>query len=124
MISRSGVERSKNAKFDTICLFLFIIANGYHDDIIKHRKSTINNRIKQMNYTLASTYGSGSYDSSNYNGTTTTSSNNSTTSSSTHGSVLTDTGIVLAAVVTVACLIVLAALVVRIWKRPTTKAKE
>lgn len=57
---------------------------------------------------LASTYGSGNYDTGTYNGATT----------ATSGGGLTDTGIALAAIVTIACVILLIALVVRIWKRP------
>ena len=74
---------------------------------------------------LASTYGSGTYDSSNYNGTSTTGTGTGSTGGSAGGAgtgVLTDTGIALVAAVTVACVIVLIATAVRIWKRPAKSA--
>jgi len=54
-------------------------------------------------FTIASTYGSGSYGNSTYNGAS--------------GS-LSDTGIAIAGIVTVAALILLTALVIKIWRRP------
>jgi predicted MFS family arabinose efflux permease len=71
-------------------------------------------------YTFASTYGSGTYNTSTYNGATTTSTG-SGSGSSAGGSVLTNTGFDVILAVTVACLIVFAALVVRFWKRPAKK---
>jgi hypothetical protein len=59
-----------------------------------------------MLYYLASVYGSGSYDSSNYNGAGTS-----------NGSLLTNTGFDLTLIVTVACLLACTALIVRVWKR-------
>ncbi|MFA5004317.1 MAG: hypothetical protein WC498_03525 [Candidatus Saccharimonadales bacterium] len=60
----------------------------------------------------ACAYGSGSYQQNGTCGTTTTPGN---------GSSLTNTGIAVAAIVTVACVILLVAIVVRIWKRPNKK---
>ena len=62
---------------------------------------------------IASTYGSGSYNSATYNGG----------SSSGSGS-LSDTGIAIASIVTAAAVILLAAIVVHIWKRPAKTALE
>lgn len=56
---------------------------------------------------LASVYGSGAYSSSTYDGT------------GGEGNALTNTGIVIGLVVGVAALILLIALVVRIWRRPS-----
>ncbi len=77
---------------------------------------------------LASTYGSGAYDSSNYDGvtagttTTTTSSGGNAGGSSAGGTgVLTDTGIAIAFVVMLASVILLTALVIRVWKRPAAE---
>jgi len=58
------------------------------------------------NWFLASAYGAGTYSNSTYNG----------------GSVLADTGIAMAAIVAAAALILLIAMAVRIWKRPSKKA--
>jgi hypothetical protein len=68
-------------------------------------------------YILASTYGSGTYNTDVYNGSTSTGTSTGTGSSS-GGGVLTNTGFDIALAVTVACVIVFAALVVRFWKRP------
>ena len=68
-------------------------------------------------YIFASTYGSGTYNTSTYNGATNTSTG-STGGGSAGGSVLTNTGFDIAAAITVACVIVFVALVVRFWKRP------
>jgi hypothetical protein len=59
---------------------------------------------------LASTYGSGSYDNSTYNGADAATSGN--------GGSLSDTGIAITVIITMAALILLTALVVRIWRRP------
>ncbi|HUB94141.1 MAG TPA: hypothetical protein VMB52_06585 [Verrucomicrobiae bacterium] len=59
---------------------------------------------------LAQVYGGGAYDSSTYQ------------QSSTSGGGLSDTGIAIASIVTLAALILLAAIVVRIWKRPRKQA--
>jgi hypothetical protein len=80
-------------------------------------------------HTIASVYGSNTYDSSNYNGALAIqgSSGGSTSGSSAGGAngkgMLTDTGIALAAVVTLACLIMLAAMIVKVWRRPKTIQK-
>jgi hypothetical protein len=68
------------------------------------------------NYYFASTYGSGDYNTSVYNGTTSTS-----TGTGTNGGVLTNTGIAIAGIVTIACVIIFIAMAVKIWKRPAKK---
>jgi hypothetical protein len=76
---------------------------------------------------LASTYGNGTYDSGNYNGTnvtntgggtTTTGGGNTTTGG---GNSLTDTGVLIALTVGVATATLLVAMIVRIWRRPSQK---
>jgi hypothetical protein len=67
---------------------------------------------------LASTYGTGDYDGSTYNGQTTT------TGSGANGGGLTNTGVMIAGVVTLAALILLVAVVVRIWRRPAKQTAE
>lgn len=62
--------------------------------------------------TIASTYGTGAYDSANYDGTNVSSSGSGT---------LSNTGLDIAVIVTIACIITLVALVVRIVKRKPTK---
>lgn len=75
---------------------------------------------------FAQTYGSGAYGSSTYENGTTVTSGSAGTSSAGGGSgttgVLTDTGFDILLAVTVACVIVFAALVVRFWKRPAKKS--
>jgi len=61
------------------------------------------------NLVLASTYGSHAYNTLNYNGSNQTSGSGG----------LTNTGIAVATIVTVSALILLTALLVRIWKRPS-----
>jgi len=62
---------------------------------------------------LASTYGAGAYNTSNYNGT-----------SAGGASTLANTGIAVLAIVSAAALILLLAIVVRIWKRPSKKTSD
>lgn len=66
---------------------------------------------------LASTYNDSSYGTSSYNGTSTTGTGTSTTSATGGTSPLTNTGFDLVAIVTVAALVLLVAVVARIWKR-------
>lgn len=61
---------------------------------------------------LAVTYGSNSYDSSTYGSGAT----QSTTGASSGG--LTNTGIAIASFVTIACIVLLIAVLVRFWRRP------
>jgi len=68
---------------------------------------------------LASTYGEGAYNTSDYNGTTSTGGTGSTGSG---GGSLSNTGIAIAGIVTIAAVILLVATVIRIWKRPSKKA--
>lgn len=66
------------------------------------------------NYYIAATYGSGSYDSATYGGNTTSSTGTSGTGTTGQ---LADTGFGVLAFVTVACLIIFVALLVRFWRR-------
>ena len=58
------------------------------------------------NWILASTYGAGAYSTSTYNG----------------GSTLSNTGIAIGFIVGAAALVLLIAMAIRIWKRPSKKA--
>lgn len=62
---------------------------------------------------LASVYGGGSYSTSAYS-----------TGNAGSGGSLVDTGIAIAAIVTLAAVIALVALAVRIWKRPSKQVTE
>lgn len=75
---------------------------------------------------LAYAYGSGPYGASTYatSGTTASTGSTSAPPSATPGASsgsLTNTGFDIAIVVTLACLITLTALAVRVWKRPSPK---
>jgi hypothetical protein len=68
---------------------------------------------------FASTYGSGSYDVGNYNGTNVTTTGSGTGTSGTgSGSALSNTGVLVGMIVGVAAATLLIAMVVRIWRRP------
>lgn len=71
---------------------------------------------------LGQAYGSGDYGNCSYN----TSSSCSTTSGSggTSGSPLANTGFMIAIVVTIACIIILVAILVRWWRRPRKAAQK
>lgn len=69
---------------------------------------------------LASTYGSGDYGTSTYNGTTATS---GTTSTGSGSGTLSNTGIAIVSIVSVAAVILLVAMAVRIWRRPKRAAE-
>jgi predicted MFS family arabinose efflux permease len=64
--------------------------------------------------TFAQVYGAGSYNSSTYSGSSTTASN--------AGGGLTNTGVAIATIATVAAVLLLIAIVVRIWHRPNKNA--
>jgi hypothetical protein len=83
--------------------------------LIENTKMTTFNQIP----IFASTYGSGAYNTSNYNGTDAVS--GTTTTTTTSGS-LSNTGVAIGLIVGLAAAILLAAMVVRIWKRPSRKA--
>jgi len=70
-------------------------------------------------YILASTYGSGLYNSNDYNGTNVTSSTGGSS-----GGGLSDTGVAVGLIVGLAALILLAAIVVRIVRRPGKQPKD
>lgn len=69
---------------------------------------------------FASTYGSGAYDTSTYNGDTTTSTGATTGTGAAggNGSLLTNTGFDILLAASFACLIIFAALLIRFWRRP------
>jgi len=67
---------------------------------------------------MGQVYGGGAYDTSSYG----TAAANASTSAG--GSGLTNTGVAIAGIVTIAAVILLAAIVVRIWKRPRRAALE
>ena len=70
---------------------------------------------------VASTYGSGTYNGSTYNGTATTGSTSGGTAGRSGGGSLSNTGVAIAGIVTLAALILLVAMAVRIWRRPAKK---
>ncbi len=70
---------------------------------------------------FADVYGHGSYGSCNYDQTNCSTSAGGSGSGSGSGGSLVDTGTVLVVVVTVACLIIFASLLVRFWRRPAKK---
>ena len=67
---------------------------------------------------FAQAYGTGTFGSCDYNSTTCTPSN------STSGSSLANTGLAVAGIVTVACVVLLVAVAVRVWKRPKKAEQE
>jgi len=69
----------------------------------------------------AQAYGSGSYGSSTYNGQVTTT---TTSTSGGSSSILVDTGTMVLAFVTIACVIIFVALVVKFWKRSNKKTSD
>jgi hypothetical protein len=93
-----------------------------------HKHEEINTRrMKMQAYynnlnLLASTYGSGDYNSTIYNGQATT--GNSGTSGPGNSGVLSNTGVMIAGVVTLAAIVLLVAMVVRVWKPPAKPATE
>ncbi|HEV2403465.1 MAG TPA: hypothetical protein VGS08_04655 [Candidatus Saccharimonadales bacterium] len=66
-----------------------------------------------LHFWFAQAYGSGAYSSCPYNGCTATNTTTNTTN------VLTNTGFMIAAIVTLACLIIVGAIFVRWWRRST-----
>lgn len=68
---------------------------------------------------FAQAYGQGSYGGCTYNATTCA----STSSGSSSGGQLTNTGVMIAGFVTLACLIVFASLLVRFWRRKSSQQK-
>jgi hypothetical protein len=73
--------------------------------------------------TLADVYGAGSFGDCAYNSATSCSSSGSSSGSSGSGT-LANTGIAVAAILTLACMIALAAIVVRFWRRPAKKQSQ
>ena len=71
---------------------------------------------------FAQAYGQGTYSSCSYNDSTScTTSGSGTSGSGTSNGGLADTGLAIAVIVTLACLIVFVAMMVRIWRRPSRK---
>lgn len=124
MMSKSGVERSRNANCDNMYVFpsilAFVMLTSFHHGTISVKKVT---RLPKMTFYLlnylASTYGTSSYNVATY-GTSSGASSGSSTGPS--ASPLTNTGVAIAGIVTLAALILLAAMAVRIWKRPAKQA--
>lgn len=71
-------------------------------------------------YYFAQAYGEGTYSSSTYSTQTTTGTGTGSGSGTgtSGGGVLSNTGFDIAAAITLACVIVFAALIIRFWKRP------
>jgi hypothetical protein len=77
-------------------------------------------------YFFAQAYGTGNYGQGRYSCTTQQQQAGTCSSSSNSGGTLTNTGIEVVAIVTLACLIIFVSLVVRIWRRKPagTKPKD
>jgi hypothetical protein len=73
--------------------------------------------MNSMHY-LASAYGAGSYDTTTYNGSPTGSSTTPSTNTTHTSGSLADTGTAIVVFVTIACLVIFAALVIRLWHKP------
>jgi hypothetical protein len=71
-------------------------------------------------YQLAQVYSEGDYDTSVYGGATTTTTEGTPTTPA--GGGLVNTGVAIAGFVTLACVVLLAAIVVRVWRRGNKKA--
>jgi hypothetical protein len=79
----------------------------------------------QHTYYFAQAYGEGNYGTGTYSCTTQQQQNGQCTtagsgSNGSNGGPLANTGLVIALIVTIACLIVFVSLLVRIWRRPRT----
>jgi len=72
---------------------------------------------------FAEVYGQGSYNTCNYNKTNCSTATGGNGSSSGSGG-LVDTGMAVAVIITVACVLVLVALLVRFWRRPAKKPEH
>lgn len=72
--------------------------------------------LSDNHFYFAQAYGAGTYSSCNYNNSTSCTTNSSRSSSS--SGTLTNTGTMVLLVVSIACLIIFAALIVRFWRRP------
>jgi Na+/proline symporter len=78
------------------------------------------NNAFNYNYTdnlFAQVYGAGGYDTATYGGSST-----STTTGTSGSGALTNTGIAVASIVTIAAVLLLVAMAVRIWRRPNKQA--
>ena len=77
--------------------------------------------MTKLHFYVASTYGSCSYNGNNYNDScATTAGATGSSGSSAGGSTLTNTGVDVALFIGIAALLLLATMVVWLWKRPTT----
>lgn len=84
-------------------------------------------RTYRFNPTIADAYGQGTYGGCTYNQSSACSTSASTNgASSTSGSTgtLADTGIVLIAIVTIACVLIFVGLLVRFWRRPVKTSES
>ena len=81
-------------------------------------------------FIFASTYGSGQYDSSTYSGSTaeatssSVSQNPASTAAPGGSGLLANTGFDVLLALSLACLIIFVALIIRFWKRPPTKSNQ
>lgn len=75
----------------------------------------MNTQLYDLPVTFAQAYGACAYGTTNYQQNTC---GTSTGTGGSGGSSLTNTGLAIAAIVTLACVLLLVAMVVRIWKRP------
>ncbi len=74
---------------------------------------------RYYNLQFAQTYGSGAYNTCTYQSSTTCSTSTGSGSSSGSGGGLVDTGFIVLVIVTLACVLIFAALLVRFWRRRT-----
>ena len=68
---------------------------------------------------FAQAYGEGAYGESTYQNGTTSSSSSTVTSTSGSSGLLTDTGLTILVIATIACALIFVALLVRFWRRPS-----
>lgn len=69
-------------------------------------------------YYFAQAYGQGTYSSCNYNDSVSCTTSGGSGSGSSSSGTLTNTGIMVLLIVSIACLIIFIALIVRFWRRP------
>ncbi len=76
-------------------------------------------RLSGIEQRVAAAYGAGAYGSCDYNSSSTSCA--SSTANNSGGTALTNTGIAVVSIITIACLIALTAIVVRVWRRSAKK---
>jgi hypothetical protein len=73
-------------------------------------------------FTFGDVYGAGTYDNGTYSSAaSTTTTGTGITGTSTNTGTLADTGTAVIVFITLACVIIFAALVIRMWRKPTKK---